>query len=221
MANSTIRFIVTQVQRRIVDEEEIRWTIQDLIDYFNSAVKAVMVVRPDAYVKTEEFACTQGTKQTLPEGINLLFNVLRNVNGPAIRGPHDMLMLDNYYPDWRNGTAQSNAETYMYEERNPSVFYLYPAVTEQHKIEIVASFIPDPISKTDYDGNQVSPLGPLYDNALIEYMIYLAFSQDNEFAANSNKANLALAAFNTMLGNKNQSDAYNATSYQRNQNKPR
>lgn len=221
MTNTTVKTVVKQVQRRVIDEDAIRWTSDDMLDYLNSAIKAILAVRPDAYVLNHEFVCVAGTEQKLTERSNFLINVVRNDKGKAIRGPHDMLMLDNYYPEWRNSTPGDEADCYLYEERDPKVFYLYPAVKDQHKIQIIEAAIPEDITQSEYTNDVPLLLGPLYDNALIEYMVYLAFSQDNEFAANSNKANLALAAFNTILGNKNQSDAVKATSNQRAQNKPR
>ena len=221
MANTNVKTIVRQVQRRLIDEDAIRWSDDDMLDYTNSAIKAVLAVRPDAYVLNHEFVCVEGTKQELTERSNFLINVVRNSKGKAIRGPHDMLMLDNYYPEWRSSTPEDVADCYLYDERDPKVFYLYPAVNDQHKIEIIETVIPESITKAEFDNDIESSLGPLYDNALVEYMVYLAFSQDNEFAANANKANLALAAFNSVLGNKNQSDEMKSTSKQQSQNKPR
>lgn len=220
MTNTSIRYIVSQVQRRIVDEDAIRWTLEDLMDYLNSAVKSTILMRPDANALSLEVLCVEGAKQETPEGINLLFNVVRNVGGNAILGPYPLSTLDNYNPNWINEEPKDATDTYLYDERSPRVFYLYPPVKSGTKVEIIGSFIPEPLSKINYDSGDYMPLPPVFDNAVIEYMVYLAFSQDNEFAANANKANLSLAAFHTLLGNKNQSDQMNATSYQRDKIKP-
>ncbi|MCE7567537.1 hypothetical protein LZS85_15545 [Aliivibrio fischeri] len=221
MAHTTLKALVDKAAARVIDTDFIRWDEQFWVDSIQDAIKAILVIRPDAYVEMTNFSCDEGTEQGLPDDVNLLMNVLMNIGGKAVRGPHDMLMLDNYRPDWRTEPLKDAVDTYFYDERNPQVFHVYPPVNVGTELRLVVSVTPPAPTITDYNGGQSSQLSPLFDNPIVEYMVYLAFSQDNEFTANASKAQLSLNAFNSLLGNKNASDAQYSTINQLNQNKPR
>ncbi|KFA99477.1 phage adaptor protein [Vibrio sp. ER1A] len=222
MANSTMQSLIKTASELAVDKDFDRWTIEDhWIPTLNDAIKAVIIARPDSYVVDSVFACKAGTKQTLDEDVVLLFNVVRNVGGKAVGGLQDMKFLDDYRPEWRESTGKTATDTYMYDETTPKTFYIYPGVVDGHQLEIQAASIPALLDKTKYDANEKIALSPIWDNPVIEFMIYRTFSQDAEFAANGQRAALALQAFNSLLGIKTQGDAMFATSQQPEQQQPK
>jgi len=200
--------IITQVNNLLNDKGFIRWPKTELIGYFNSAQKAIVLRRPDAYtVDIDDFTCVTGTKQSLPDDALRLIDIPRNfISGGAIKGPYDRKVLDNNYPTWFSGISATNAELFIYDERNPKTFYLYPGVVAGTKLTAVFSTSPPRMTLVQNDADQTIALDDIYENAISEFIMYKCYSKDAEYAANQSKALLHLSAFKTQLGEKSQAD---------------
>ncbi|WP_274882439.1 DUF6682 family protein [Vibrio harveyi] len=214
MANTPIKQMIDQAARLVVDKPMIRWDLAFWIDAYNAAVKAILAVRPDALTGTLTVTCVAGSTQSKPDNARYLIDVIRNENGKAITGPTDLKMFNDYRPDWRTQPEQSEASTYLYDERNLEHFYLYPPVTAGTKIEAVFALEPTSVAESDYTNNTPAQLNPMYDNAVIEWLVYRAFSEDSEITANNARAQTALNSFRMLLGDKTNGDNEN---YARNQ----
>ena len=214
MANTPCSQLINQAARLVVDKNMIRWDKAFWVDAFNAAVRAVLAVRPDALTKTEVVTCVEGTTQDIPSDARYLIDVLRNEDGPAVSGPISLKMFNDYRPDWRSSTGAASASGYLYDERNKDKFYLYPGVNAGVKVECVFAWEPTAISESDYDSKLASELNPMYDNAIIEWLVYRAFSEDSEITANNQRAQTAISTFRLLLGDKTNGDNAN---YARNQ----
>lgn len=214
MANTPCSQMINQAARLVVDKNMIRWDKAFWVDAYNAAVRAVLAVRPDALTKTELVTCVAGTSQTIPTDARYLIDVIRNDAGGAISGPISLKMFNDYRPDWRNSSGAPEASGYLYDERNKDTFYVYPGVNAGIKIECVFAWEPTAISESDFDVDTLSELNPMYDNAIIEWLIYRAFSEDSEITANNQRAQTAISTFRLLLGDKTNGDNAN---YARNQ----
>ena len=85
MATVTVDSILKRVNTLLNDRTWVRWPKQELLDYYNDAAKAIVLMRPDAHTKNVQFNCAAGTKQTLPADALRLIEVLRNADGKVIR----------------------------------------------------------------------------------------------------------------------------------------
>ncbi len=198
--------IIIKVNNLLNDPSFIRWTKQELLDYLNDGQRAVVIRRPDAFVEDEdEFVCVAGTKQKLPANALRLIDVPRNFNGRAIRGPYDKNNLTNY-PNWYSGANADEAELYVYDERNPHVFYLYQGVKAGVKVNVVYSKAPPVISIASNDTGALIALDDIYANAIAEWMMYRCYMKDAEYASDPNKSAAHLSAFRAQLGDKSQAD---------------
>lgn len=201
--------ILTQVNSLLNDDGFIRWPKLELLGYFNKAQKAIVLRRPDAYtIDIDDFTCVVGTKQTLPNDSHRLIDIPRNlISGMAIRGPYERMTLDDNYPSWFSGNTAVNAELFIYDERNPKTFYLYPGVIAGTKLTVVISKVPPITTLVQNDNDQVIALDDIYENAITEWILYRCYSKDAEYAANPSKASLHLNSFKTQLGEKSQADS--------------
>jgi len=201
--------IITQVNSLLNDPGFIRWPKPELLGYFNSAQKAIVLRRPDAYtVDIDDFDCVAGTKQILPSDALRLIDITRNfASGIAIRGPYDRSTLDNNYPDWFGGNSAASAQLFIYDERNPKTFYLYPGVVVKVRLTFVISTAPRVMTLAKNDTDEVIALDDIYENAISEFIMYRCYSKDAEYASNPNKALLHLNSFKTQLGEKSQADS--------------
>ncbi|CAL9955476.1 structural protein [Vibrio phage K250 g1] len=204
MAKDKIAYIMERVNDQLMDDGFTRWPKDELINYFNTAQRAVVISRPDAsVVELEDFDCVAGTKQTLPEDGLRLVDV-RSMTTGAIRSRTRSEMSD-LYPDWLATTGSSYAEGLIYDEREPKRFFLFPGVAVGTKVELVYSATPPLRVEADIDAGDTD-LDNIYTPPVIEYMLYMAHSKDFEYSE-IQKAQMHLAMFNNILGIKSQSDA--------------
>ena len=209
MSLVTSNEILMQVNSLLNDEGVSRWPKPELLGYFNKAQKAVVLRRPDAYtVDIDDFTCAVGTKQKLPDDSHRLIDIPRNLmSGVAITGPYDRKIVDDNYPSWFAGNDAASAEIFIYDERNPKTFYVYPGVVAGTKITVVISKVPPITTLSQNDEGQVIALDDIYENAITEWILYRCYSKDAEYAANPSKALLHLNSFKAQLGEKSQADS--------------
>ena len=208
MATVTVGTIIGRANTLLNDPGFIRWPKQELLDYYNDATRAIVLVRPDANVASVAFTCVAGTKQQLPSNALKLLDVVRNAGGHAIRYV-DRAAIDANYPDWHSGNTATKVEAYCLDERSPKVFYLYPGPAAGVDVDIVYSVAP--VAKTLDEVESVATpavadLDDIYINPLLDWIMYRAFSKDAEWSANGNRATAHYQAYSDQLGLKTQVD---------------
>ncbi|TMO16730.1 hypothetical protein CWB59_12480 [Pseudoalteromonas sp. S326] len=199
--------ILQRVNKLLNDPGYTRWPKDELLNYLNDAQRAIVLRRPDSYTADiDDFTCVEGTKQSLPADALKLIDVTRNVSGKAIRGPYNRQVLDDNYDTWYAGKDANEVELYIYDERNPKTFYVYPGVMNGTVLTLVYSKAPSSISTEDNDNGEVIALDDIYVNAIIEWILYRSYAKDAEYAADPNKSQMHMAAFRNQLGEKSQAD---------------
>lgn len=209
MATVTVDSILKRVNTLLNDRTWVRWPKQELLDYYNDAAKAIVLMRPDAHTKNAQFNCAAGTKQTLPADALRLIEVLRNANGKVIRYVVRKA-LDDSYPDWHSSNTATTVDNYTYEERDPKTFYLHPGPAAAVKVDVIYSVAPQSKALAEVESAQspaLADLDDIYINPIIDFMLYRCFSKDAEYSANSNRAAGHYNAFLQQLGEKTQADA--------------
>ena len=207
MAIVTSNEILTRVNKLLNDPGYTRWPKEELLNYLNDAQRAIVLRRPDSYTADiDNFVCVEGTKQSLPADALKLIDVTRNESGKAIRGPYNRQVLDDNYDTWYAGKTAQEVELYIYDERNPKTFYVYPGVVAGINLTLVYSKAPPAIDAVGNDAGEVIALDDVYVNAIIEWVLYRSYMKDAEYAANPNKSQMHMNAFKSQLGEKSQAD---------------
>lgn len=200
-AQSIIRRAVETLQ----DPTSVRWPISELVRYLNDGQREVVLYRPDSMVTSTSRSLTTGTRQTLPNGSKLI-EVVRNTGGTkrAIRMVNREI-LDAQTPGWHNLTGATDILHYMYDPRDPTVFYVYPPAATGASVELVYAAYPADIVEpadgalyTAVSGNIALP--DIYGNVIQDYILYRAYSKDSEYAGNAQRAQAHYAAFANALG---------------------
>lgn len=194
--------IIGRVNTQLVDVAWLRWPKAELLDYYNDAIRAVIIVRPDAGESSELLTCIEGTKQQLPVGANRLLDITRVAGGRVIR-PVPREALDTQFPDWHFSTG--TIEGYCYDEQTPRIYYVFPGTAAGVQLDAVVSRIPEAITLEALDEALVT-MDELYTNPLIEWMLYRCYSKDSQNGANSQLALQHYQAFNDQLGVKTQAE---------------
>lgn len=201
-AQSIIRRCVETLQ----DNTSIRWPVNELVRYLNDGQREVVLYRPDAMVTNATITCVAGSKQALPTNGSKLIEVVRNAAGARrVVRMVNREILDAQMPNWHNLTGVNEVLHFMYDPRDPRVFYVYPPATTNTQLDIVYAAYPTDIAEpadgslyTAVTGNISVP--DIYANALQDYILYRAYTKDSEYAGNAQRAQAHYAAFANALG---------------------
>lgn len=202
-AQSLIRRCVETLQ----DTTSVRWPVAELVRYLNDAQREVVLYRPDAMVTTATVALSAGARQALPANGSKLIEVIRNSGGNkrAVRLVNRHI-LDAQTPNWQNATGVTEILHYTYDPRENRVFYVYPpAASSGASVELIYSAYPTDLAEpadgalyTAVTGNISVP--DIYGNALVDYVLYRAYSKDAEYAGNAQRAQAHYALFQSSVG---------------------
>lgn len=201
----TAQSIIRRAVETLQDPTSVRWPISELVRYLNDGQREVVLYRPDSMVTSTTRTLTTGTRQTLPNGSKLI-EVVRNTGGTkrAVRMVNREI-LDAQTPGWHNLTGATDILHYMYDPRDPTVFYVYPPAATGASVEIVYAAYPTDIVEpadgslyTAVSGNISLP--DIYGNVIQDYILYRAYTKDSEYAGNAQRAQAHYAAFANALG---------------------
>lgn len=196
-----------QIIRRCVetlqDTTSIRWPVAELVRYLNDGQREVVLHRPDAMVTNATLPLVAGSRQTLPTNGAKLIEVIRNTNGRAVRLVNREI-LDAQTPGWHNLNGTTEVLHYMYDPRDPRVFYVYPPAASGASLEIVYAAYPTDIAEPASGATFSAVVGniglpDIYGNVLQDYILYRAYTKDSEYAGNLQRAQAHYAAFANAL----------------------
>lgn len=183
------------------DVDHIRWTVPELLRWFNDAAREVIIYRPSAHAETLVIPLRAGTYQEIPIGGVQLLDVTRNMGAagstPGVAVRHtDRQLLSDQDPYWNSARpAKSGVLHYSMDDRNPKGFYVWPQASEGWHVEALITTLPAEL--VDESGSL--DMGAEYINALVSYTAFRAFSKDDEYA-NGTVAAAHYQAFATSMG---------------------
>lgn len=195
------------------DEDHIRWTKDEIIEWINEAVIAIINANPAAGERDAVLTLIQGARQELDGSVCQLMTVTCNLdeNGNAGRAitRADLSLMNLSSPDWQAMKPSAKIRQYLYDDRAPSVFYVYPPALAGTQVRASLAEIPDDVTT---EGDNV-PLKIEYADAVLNYVCYRCLSKDSE-ASNGAIATAFYGAFQQAMGN--ESSGAEATSPNRN-----
>lgn len=211
----TAQSVIQAAQRSLQDPGAVRWSLPELLDYLNAGLREIAIAKPNATSVNHTLTLVEGTKQTLPEGFHRLLSVIHNVaNGSPVK-PTDRETLDTEIPGWHDQRILPRSATARYvadDMDDPSVFYVCPG--NDGTGEIVATLsaiparIPTPASPDNIASYSASvPIGDIYENCLVDYVLYRAFAKDINVQGAAGRAQAHFALFQQSLGIKKQNEA--------------
>lgn len=194
--------IINRATLILQDDTNVRWTRPELLGWVNDAQREIVVHRPSASSIVTTLPLVPGTRQELPPvGIQLL-DVIRNVNGRAVRVLKREI-LDAQQPDWHQHKQAAVIKHFMFDDRSPLVFYVYPPAAPAAMLEV--SYSVAPVAATA-ESSQLS-LNDIYANAVLDFVLYRAYLKDADFAGNAARAESHYQKFASAVGIKQQGDA--------------
>lgn len=211
----TVQSVIDRAQTVLQDTTGVRWpVVAELVLWVNDAQREIALLKPDAAAVNDTITLIAGTKQSIPTGGNRLLKVVRNMSsasdGTGKRAVRlvDREVLDAQTPDWHDPTVAGDAahtavvKHYIYDESNPRNFYVYPGVNGAAYLEIIYSSNPAAVAQVD---NLSIP--DIFANAVLNYVLYMAYMKDAEYAGNQQRASSHFQLFTASITGKGQIDA--------------
>jgi hypothetical protein len=221
----TVQSVIDRAQTVLQDTTGVRWpVVGELVLWINDAQREIALLKPDASATNTTITLVDGTKQEIPSGGNRLLKVIRNMsaasNGTGKRSVRlvDAEVLNGQTPDWHDPSVAGDAahtnivKHYVYEEQNPRNFYVYPGVDGDAFLEIVYSSNPATVAQS---GNLSIP--DIFANAVLNYVLYMAYMKDAEYAGNQQRASSHFQLFTASVTGKGQIDAITNPNMERRQ----
>lgn len=200
----TMQAVDDRVSDLLIDQDRERWTAEERIRWANEAMGAIMTRRPAAFARRIVHTLVAGSYQSLPDDSSLLFDVPRNIaadgvtSGRPIRRT-DRQLLDDSDPNWPIGKPKAEVRQYVYDDRVPKAFYVFPPAIAGTKVELLDAALPADI--TSLAGTL--GIGAEYLEAVVNYVCYRCNSKDSEYS-NAAVATAFYQAFEASLGIKSQ-----------------
>jgi len=202
-AQSIIRRVVETLQ----DTTSIRWPVAELVRYLNDGQREVGTYRPDALITNATHSLVAGSKQALPANGLKLLDIVRNSTASSNRAVRmtNRQILDAQVPNWHNLAGAAEILHFIYDPRDPTVFYVYPpAAASGAAVYMIYAGYPANITEpadgalyTAVTGNIGVP--DIFANALADYILYRAYTKDTEYAGNAARATAHYQAFTNAL----------------------
>ena len=218
----TAQDILEAASGLLLDEGFVHWTLPELCRWLNFGLDAITLQKPSASAVTTGVPLVRGTLQTLPDGYASILRPVRNIAGPkADRMPRKRLTvvdepsLSAMNPAWDDEITcryQQQAKHVLFDEASPKTFYVYPGNDGTGVVEMVLSAIPAKVTPSGIEDDIASydmpiALDETYHDALVDYVMYRAYSKDAQFAGAQNRAALHYQQFANSLGIKVSAEA--------------
>lgn len=182
------------------DEDHDRWTLPELSRWLNEGVRAICLAKPSACSASRVVQLQEGTLQTVPEDPAypkplLLMSIVRNIvsaGPPRVGGrpvkPYSRDLLDAEDPFWHDKTRtpfKKEVRGFVFDEKVPLEYYVYPGNTGSGFLEIVTANVPPPLAPSpSADADDIASyagdigLPEPYQVPLVDYVVSRAFAKD-------------------------------------------
>lgn len=201
--------VIGKAQIVLQDITGTRWPSDtELLGWLNDGQREVIVYKPNACVKNVATRLVTGTRQSVPADCVQLIDIPRNMGtsgntpGRAIRlAMRDV--MDAQVPNWHAATPRAEVRHFMFSALDPKSFWVYPPqpADTQGYVDVVYGGLP-----ADATINGPIQVDDVYQNVLVDYILYRAFSKDTE-AAEFNRAATHQNAYLSALTGKTKVEA--------------
>lgn len=194
--------IVDDTKKITQDLKNVFWAQEEALGWLNAGQREICIHRPDAYTLLTEHTCENKATQQIPsEGLRFLEATHNLASGYVIQ-PIDRSDLDQVQRNWQDpSNATSEVEHYIYDERFPKFFKLYPVPVAGLQIEIGYAASPP-----DVEIEQPISVDDIYANTLMDYMLARMYQKNTTLTNAANKSQQHYQLFYQSLGVKFEAD---------------
>lgn len=189
----------------VVGGGAIRWPTAEALRWLNDGQREIVNQSPRAYTKASKVTTVAGTRQDfaglgITDGVQLV-DITRNFRADGVTPgraitKRDRIEFDEQIPLWHSATPVADATHWIFDDRDPLAFFIYPPVTTGTKLEVVYGAEPAALS----DLSQVITLPDTYANALQFFILFSFYSKDATYAKSGAMAQQYYALFQSSIG---------------------
>lgn len=192
--------IIKRAARILQDPGYVRWTKEEMLVWLSEGQVAIARV-PGTYTKFAVVELKEGARQALPSDAWGLLTITHNVDedGSPLKAVRLVTrsLLDCYEPNWHGAPERQIVENFVYDDRSPREFYVYPPNDGYGRVEISYMAIPKELTaETDE-----TVLDETFDPALLSYVLYRANSKDSDYAPGLTQASSYFQSYTQELTN--------------------
>lgn len=202
--------LINRAARLLRDDGTNPYGLAWLLDWYNEGVRTAVALRPNLHTHVKTLTLASGTHQQLSgDDIwlhKVMYNLVNDKPGPAVRGPVGPEQMDTVSPEWHAELPDPDDIIYEYvwTRAKPRDFWVYPQATTRTKVVALISALPayvvDPATEDH-------PLPGTADAAIVSWILFRAFSGDDERSPNFNKSVRHENSFYQALGLRKQVEA--------------
>lgn len=197
--------VLRRAQTILQDVTGTRWDEPELLDWFNDGRRELAILKPAEFSERLQVPLVEGCLQQLPDGAFQLLSVACNlvnaaprIAGRAVRFV-DRRILDLTHPRWQENEVfpfSRDALNYTIDADQLTSFLVFPGNDGTGIVEVTAAVLPDEATLV----TEGLGLNPLYLNAMVDYVLYRAFSKDADFTGNAERAGSHYSMFASAVG---------------------
>ena len=175
--------LIRKVRDALQDDNKVRWSDDDLLDYLNSAMLMLATVRPDSSSKNVAHKLNAGTKQAIPADGLRFIKISRNLGADGTTPGYPVTdtkidTLNALSRTWHKKSGKTSVSSYAFDVKIPKEFYCYPPASSSVNVYVDLYYSMTPRVITDIE--DVDPLTPddIYDPVIRTWMLRDAFAKE-------------------------------------------
>lgn len=198
------------------DQTSVRWPINELIRYLNDAQRIVVKARPDSMNTTRTMTLAVNSRQSLLTAspaltptpaklIEITRNLAASSDLTAVTKV-ERKMMDAGNRAWYKATPEVSIKHFMFDERDPTAFYVYPPAASGAQVEVMYSAYPSDIAELGQEGKTWADvvgdmtIPEIYADDVLNIILAYAYSKDSEYAGNDQRSQTYRAMVTSSLG---------------------
>lgn len=197
---ATVDSLVQRAAELLNDPNHERWTYANLIEWVNAGVASACKVVPQLYTKKVDLTLVEGAIQALPAEYTLFIRGYYTKIGGATIGKTpinselgSVTLID---PNWMSGTPANEIDEIMYDVNTLHTFLVnppQPAGTTNTLYAEVGAAPPFALP------NEAIPIPLVFETAIVDYVLFRAYSMDAEHASQDGRAAVHYNTFKAAL----------------------
>lgn len=201
-----VSYLAGLITAALRDADQDQWVDADIHNALYEGEQVIALYHPHATSRDHTLTLAEGIKQNLGDDLEpasyRLLDVKFNVGQTGAPGRStrrvSMQDLDAINPNWRTASASQVIREWMFDDREPNLFYVNPPAQADTKLQISYSAIP--ARPSEITPSTEMTVSETYMPALIEWSLYRLFGHDAEGSVNSGRSQQHLQNFAAILG---------------------
>lgn len=206
MFNKAFEEIAVEASRLLNDSNDCdpeydftRWSKDELMHYARDAASMIYMLAPKKFTDCKTITLRQGSLQKLPESCVKLTKVLGVADNSRAKSSIAPVVNERLGELFQSGCSESlnpneySVRGYTLEESSDNIFYVDPPVpADGIEVDVIC------VCEPDFGSSDYQPEGWMH-NAIIEWVLYRAYSSEDESAQSGNNSTMHLQHFYSIM----------------------